>query len=448
MNNIFISFFRWLKQVSKQIVSVFTSKERIIISALSIIALVSGGILIYQNYLKNTNVVAAYGGVYTEGVIIQNKDELTDAVNRLTKIGLTRFDDAGNIVPDAAESWEISEDVKNYIFTIKPQFSRDDIIKILEKQKDKWPGIQISAEADNKIKFQFPDSYSPFLSSTTLPVLPYGPFTLKEDKDDNLTFVANDSYYLGRPYLDKIVLKIYPSYDDLVKAYKAKDIDGAYSVNNASDFAKTNVYSFKLPRYDMLFFNTERDIFKTKEAREKIINGEKLDNELKIILVALDTVKNRQYVDELANKWQAQNIKADVYYKDASEIINKIIPNRDYDVLVYGLNYGVDPDPYPFWHSTQSGSAGLNLANFSNIDADIALEEARKTIDEKTRQEKYQAFWTIFNNEKPAIVISQDEWQFAVSDEIQNVKTGYSIGPEDRFLKVKDWYLKTKREKK
>lgn len=445
MKNKLFAFFAWIKSFFTTLSSVFSAGEKIIVCALVLVLIVSGTVLLRKNYLDNTKEVANYGGTYEEGIVVKNKDELTGTVNRLTKIGLTAFDNNGNIIPEVAESWEVSEDTTTYTFTIRSGFSRDEIIKTVEKQKDIWPSIQIAPEGDNKIVFKFPQSYSPFLASTTEPILPYGPYKLLENDSAQMIFLRNDDFYKGKPYLDKIVIKIYPSNTELVKAYKAKDINGVYYVENAADYKQLDSYNFSLPRYNMIFFNTAKDVFKEKDVRKNIAEGKTLEQPIKIVLVSLDNEKNRQIVADLQTKWQAQNITMDVYYKSAEDIINNIIPARDYDVLVYGLDYGVDPDPYPFWHSTQAVSTGLNLSNFSNIDADVALEEARKTSDQKTRQEKYDEFWRIFKEEVPAIIVSQDQWTFGASNKYHGVTTGYTINPEDRFLNIKDWYLKTKR---
>jgi len=439
---------RWTKEFFSEFIHLFSRKEKYLSIIFIAALIVSGGFLFYQKYLSVTKEAPNNGGTYTEGVIAKSKDDLTDTVNRLTKIGLTKFDEAGNIVPAAASSWQVSDDVKTYTFTIDKKFSRDEILAMLDRQKDKWPGIEIKPQDEDKIIFRFNDSYSPFLASTTLPVLNYGPYKLSESNSSQFKFVANSQYYLGKPYIDQIIIKIYPDKENLDKAYKEGQVNGVYLADNTDKFSQSNIYSFKLPRYNMLFFNTQREALKDSLVRKKIANGEKFDNELKLVMVILDTEKNRIIANDIIQKWQKQNINITAIYKNPTELIDVIIPKRDYDVLIYGLDYGVDPDPYPFWHSTQASSIGLNLSNFSNIDADKALEEARKTLNKDTRKQKYDEFWKIFNDEVPAIILSQDEWKFAVGKKIKNVQTGYSITPEDRYLKVDKWYINTKRVKK
>ena len=446
-NNILLSFFRWIQDFFAKLASVFNYGEKLIIISAMIILITTGSLLIYDNYKKTTHEVPMIGGTYREGIVANNANELVDTTNRLTKIGLTGFADDGAIVPSVAQSWEISPDVKTYTFTIKSDYNRDEVVKELEKQKDKWPNISIVAKDDDKIVFSFPDSYAPFLASTTVPVLPYGPYNLYKNEGSELIFTKNNGYIGEKPFLDKIVIEIYPDMENLIKAYKAKEIDGAYFVEDESGFKMADFYTFKLPRYNMMFFNTGRDVLKDKTIRQKIKNNERLDNPLTLNLVSVDNDKYHTIVEDLKNKFVALNITLNIYYKSANDIITQIIPKRDYDILVYGLDYGADPDLYPFWHSTQATDKGYNLSNFSNIDADVALEDARKTSDQKVRFEKYDIFWKIFSDEVPAVILSQDEWKFAVSDKFKGISTGWSVGSEDRFLKINDWYTKTKRVK-
>lgn len=444
----FSYYFRWLKIFFAHLASKFSKWEKTIIFVLVLACVIFGSLILYNNWISSTDEVADYGGIYREGIVVENTEDLTDTINRLTKIGLTKFSDSGEVVGEVAESWEVSEDVREYTFTIREQFSRDDVLKELEKQKDKWGGIEITAKDDNKIVFKIAQPFSPFLATTTAPVLPYGSYKLTDKDSKQVKLEANYDFYLGRPYLDEVVLKIYPDEENLVKAYKEKQIDGVYFVENKEDYPNANFYTFKLPRYNMMFFNTERDIFRDKAIRQKIANKEKLDSEISAVVVSLDSEENRKLLDDLTKKWDEIGLKTEVYYKSSSDLINSIIPNRDYDILIYGLDYGYDPDPYPFWHSTQSGSAGFNLSNFSNIDADVLLEDARKTDNTETRKEKYDAFWEIFDDEVPAVILSQDEWVFGVSDEFRGVKKGYAITPEDRFLYIYKWYTDTKRVSK
>lgn len=431
----------------KSLLRELSNKEKAIVGILAIAAITSGAFLIYQTNYYNTVFAPDYGGTYREGIVSQKSSDLQDTINRLTKIGLTKFDENGNVVPEVATTWEISEDVTTYIFTISEKFPRDDVIAKLQKQKDKFSGIAIESIDNNKIKFSFPQSYSPFLAESTEPILDYGPYKQVKETSSQIDFNSRNDFYLGKPYIEKISLKIYPDVENLQKAFRAGEIDVVYN-SQGETWEEYNAYQFNLPRYNIIFFNTSREVVKDKQTRQKIANGEKFDETLKLMIVSLDSDKYHKTVEDLLVKWQEQNIQADVYYKSANELTNTIIPKRDYDVLVYGLDYGRDPDPYPFWHSTQTEEGGFNLSNFSHIDADKAIEEARQTKDQGKRQEKLAEFQKYFDEEKPAIIISQDQWQFAVSNKVKGIETNYSVTPADRYIGVEKWYIKEKRVKK
>lgn len=437
-----------MKNFFIQIKRIFSYKEKLIMIFLVLIFLSLGSYLIYKNYLKDTIETPTFGGSYIEGMIVQNEQEITQMIDKLTKISLTKFDKNGKIVPNVAESWEVLDDTKTYIFKINEKFNRDEITQILKKQKNKWANIEIENHNEREIVCRFSESFAPFLSLTTTPIIPNGLYKLAKTENSGYYFEANKDYFEGCPFIEKLVIKIYPDWENLIKAYEGNKIDGFYKIDKDLNYPNLNKYTFDLPRYNIAFINTQRDFFKSKDVRKKLKNFEKFDNETNIIIVSLDTDEYKKITQELAKKWEENNIKSTIYYKNSKEIINNIIPKRDYDILIYGLDYESDPDPYPFWHSTQANEFGFNLSNFSNIDADILLEEARKTTDEKLREEKYNKFWEIFNEEVPAIIISQEQWIFGVINKVKRIETGFSISPTDRFFNIKDWYIKTKRIKK
>jgi len=75
-----------------------------------------------------------------------------------------------------------------------------------------------------------------------------------------------------------------------------------------------------------------------------------------------------------------------------NDLENDIIPNKNYDVLLFGEFYGREPDPYNFWHTDGS----LNLSNFSDKKADALLEEIQLIGDKTKRQEDLIELQTFF----------------------------------------------------
>src|SRR3989338_407581 len=146
---------------------------------------------------------------------------------------------------------------------------------------------------------------------------------------------------------------------------------------------------------------------------------------------------------ELVQKqWQALGVKTDLQVVDPARVFELIRP-RAYHALLVSEITGVDPDPYPFWHSSGLGEQGLNLANWSDRDADILLEDARKTVSRDVREEKYRAFQRILFREAPAIFLYRPSLAYVIDDAVQGVSLIGMANPSDRFAHIAQWYIET-----
>lgn len=185
-----------------------------------------------------------------------------------------------------------------------------------------------------------------------------------------------------------------------------------------------------------------------KQATAKINIGagkwlEKDNNYLSIELTTVDSPEYSQSAELIAKFWRAVNVKTKVNLVPANQIVTEIIKSRNFSSLLYGEITGADPDPYAFWHSSQIGQAGLNLADYSNKEADKLLEDGRLTNDSKVRQEKYAKFQEILAEDEPAIFLYSPYYTYVQSKNIKGFKVKSVISPSDRFTDVSQWYMKT-----
>jgi ABC-type transport system substrate-binding protein len=422
--------------------------EKIVVIGLLSAIFVSSSVIATQGYFSQTKIISAKGGSYVEGIVLNNKSEIDQVVKKLTKIGLTYFDKNNNLAPALCDRWEISDDGKTYTFYLKNNIDSEKIAETVKAHKSEWGDISIDTPNKNIIKFSLEQPYSPFLAGTAEPLFDYGPYTLKTQDASELVFSSKDNFCLGAPYISEIVLKIYPDSENLNAALEQGKIMGVAQTDEKTISKKVNYFSMPLPRYQVVFFNLNREQFQNKEIRQKIKNNQKLDQEIKTNLVTSDSAENIKKAEELKNKWASIGLNVEVNYYDAITLQKDIIPNRNYDILLYGIDYGYDPDPYPFWHTSQMSPTGLNLSNFSNQQADAYLEDGRQTTNSDTRKEDYKKFQDILNDEVPAIFLNQVTWKYAISDKIKNITEHSGITPEDRFNQVWMWYIKEKRVSK
>lgn len=126
--------------------------------------------------------------------------------------------------------------------------------------------------------------------------------------------------------------------------------------------------------------------------------------------------------------------------------LQQAIIDRNYQILLFGEVLSVDPDPFPFWHSSQRQGNGLNLALYDNPTADRLMEEARQTINPLERRQKYNDFQNVVIEDIPAVFLYSPHYVYGIDDDIKGFDTSLIGTPSDRFTNVVHWYIKTKRE--
>lgn len=421
--------------------------EKRLVLILLLIIIISITLLILKNSSKNYQYEPAIGGIYREGIIANSSSDIQPTIDELTKIGLVTYDKDKNILPSLASEWKISDDQKTYTFKIQNFTKSSQIAEIIKKEKPDWTDLQLQTPDDATLIIILKQPFGPLLANLTQPLFPYGPYQTSQQTSSEVKLTARKDFFGGEPKISQIELKFYPSDDNLNKALKSHQIDGIGNYSSDIGPLPTNwqVYSLDLPRYEVLFFNMRRDVIKDQNVRKKLASKQKLDKPINLVLVTSDSSQYLNEAQELKNQWQDLGATVEIQSKNNKDLQQITIPARDYDVLLYGLDYGRDPDPYPFWHSSQATNTGLNLSDFSNVDADKLLEDARLISNAEDRNKKYQAFQKILDEEVPAIIIEQVKWQYAVSNQIKGIIDHQAVSGSDRFFEVYKWYIRTQR---
>jgi len=314
-----------MKSAFITIVRAFSPFEYVLFIAFSLILL--GSILSLISYASGTFMVDTPedGGSLTEGVIgsprfINPLLAGSDADRDLTALiysGLLKRKPSGELIPDLAESYTLSEDGLSYTFILRDNVSfhdgvrvtADDVIFTVQKTLDpalksprraSWDGVSVEKVNDRTVRFVLKQPYSPFLENVTLGILPEhfwrnanteqfqfstgnidpigsGPYKVTEIKRNSsgiplsYTLKANARYALGRPHIDTITFFFYQNEADLFKAFEKGDVESMNSVTPAllSLLAPTlRIETTSLPRIFAVFFNqNQATLFKQQEVR-------------------------------------------------------------------------------------------------------------------------------------------------------------------------------------
>lgn len=176
---------------------------------------------------------------------------------------------------------------------------------------------------------------------------------------------------------------------------------------------------------------------RTKEIDDETVN-------LSFTLTTIDQAEFISVAEIVKNQWALVGIELNIRAVPSIDLQAEVLANRNYELFMTGMLLGIDPDPYPFWHSSQIEDPGLNLALYANRKADEILEEARITTNPEDRAAKYQDFVDLLNEDLPALFLYQPTYRYAVAADIQNVVLDRINIPADRFAKINEWYIKTK----
>ncbi len=159
------------------------------------------------------------------------------------------------------------------------------------------------------------------------------------------------------------------------------------------------------------------------------------------------TVKDATYekvLERLSGQWRDLGFKVNTDVKDSSsatqDFVQTTLQPRSYDVLLYKLVIGVDPDVYAYWHSSQATRLGYNFSNYRSSASDDALSSARVRSEPALRNEKYKAFAEQWQKDAPAIGLYQSVMQYVYRPSVSPDITAKGIPSEiDRYSNVRYW---------
>lgn len=189
---------------------------------------------------------------------------------------------------------------------------------------------------------------------------------------------------------------------------------------------------------------------KPKYARKKKVRRDNKEAEetLTVTLTAAQRPETVKAAEALKALWENIGVKVELKIVDLATIQKDVIKPRAFEALLFGQILGRDPDPYPFWHSSQANDPGLNLPRWANRTADKLLEEARQTPNPDVRQKNYLEFQKLLNEDMPAIFLYRLNYVYILPDNIKGNGTQIIHKPSDRFANINKWFIKTKRRLK
>lgn len=323
-----------------------------------------------------------------------------------------------------------------------------------------------------------------------------GPFTHRATQNLNnsekIAYLSrNLNFHLSPPLIDTFAVHTFSSPEEIIQALNSNLVTATaeLSPSDAKKITSDHIYQQQsaLNTGGFIFLNNTSPIFKHKNLRFALRQGldfrslrAPLEQEANLDFPILDNqIKIQKYPDlpkydpDLAKKTiQAADLKDQVVkiatvssgylpalaenldfqlkglgfqteltvYEPNQDFILNIIRHRAYDLLVYSIDLGLDPDLFAYYHSSQNTELGLNLSSYTNPVFDDLILATRITTDQKLRQLKYQNLLKYWIEEVPAIAIYQTNLSYFFNKNVRSFSADHHlVTPVDRFNDVNFW---------
>jgi peptide/nickel transport system substrate-binding protein len=220
--------------------------------------------------------------------------------------------------------------------------------------------------------------------------------------------------------------------------YQLAAVDGPFLKSHFSYDASKTQQQYNLAgaqaKLDELGWKSDLDGYRYKDGKR-----------LSVRVVSQSLAEYAAVVATLQQQWKQAGVYVDASLRQEEDVQSSVIAGHEYEVLLYGIALGSDPDVFAFWHSSQADArlrTRLNLSEYSNTEVDESLEAGRTRLDEKLRTVKYATFLDRWRADVPAIALYQPRFLFISRGGIEGFAQGQFNGPADRFYDVANWQIR------
>jgi len=289
-------------------------------------------VLLLAGYLASITTAVTVpdaGGTYVEGIagrpqalnplLCQTNPAERDLV-ALVFNGLTRRNERGEVVPDLAERWEVSEDGRTYTFHLRKRvkwhdgtaFGAEDVVATLQALQDPaYPGVawlanlwrQVAVERLDAltVRVTLPEPYAPFLSCTTIGLLPArflastaaqdlatspfndhpvgtGPWQVLETSAAAVLLEPNPHYYGPKPRVGRLQFRFYPDFQAARVALEQGEVLGfgarwlpSQSLSALQANPNIALYTTPLAGCSLIYLNLKLPYFQDRLVRQALL---------------------------------------------------------------------------------------------------------------------------------------------------------------------------------
>ena len=437
--------------------------------------------------------------------------------------GLFKYDKDGNPTVDLASSYKFESNTKliinlkkNVLWHDGKKFTSKDVIftynqiinpKVFNSIKSNFKEVKsVKALSDYKLEILYKKPYFKALEIWMVGMLPY--HILKDEKNlmtssfnkkpigtgsykidsfkvgTDIELFANETYFDGKPKINKILYKFLPDTNTSFLFLKQKQLDlGGLTPLQIDrqlndEFKQSfNIYEKASFGYTYLGFNLRTEKFKDKRVREALalaIDKQELVNILffghgqvcngpflpgsfayndKLKPIRQDIKKAKRLLKEAgydennpfsfeiitntgndirinaAQILQYQLAHAGINMKirvmEWQAFLNTIVHPRNFEAILLGWSLSLMPDAYPLWHSDSDKLGRFNLVGYKNSEVDNLIEKGSTTIDRIELGKIYKKIFKLISEDHPYLFLYIPNSITAINKNIKNVTPSF-----------------------
>jgi len=328
-----------------------------------------------------------------------------------------------------------------------------------------------------------------------------------DTRQERIAMSAYDQYHANAPGVDSVVVRSYRSDEAMIKDFEDQIIQSMVGYSGSiEDITNQDirVVSAPLTSSVMVFLNNTNPILSDQKVRQALVHATDVESIRQtlnfqpvqsdspflksqfpynpdIVQLPFDPIRASVLLDEagwvvgadgirskdgvqlklrfvsqslsdyaaiaqlLQKEWANIGVDVEAILQPEADIQSGALARRDYDVFLYGISIGYDPDVFAYWHSSQTdpnAQTRLNLSEYKSDIADEALEAGRTRTDTDLRKVKYEPFLRAWRDDAPAIALYQPRFTMIVRGTFEGFDTGQLKQPVDRYRSISNWKIR------
>ncbi len=328
-----------------------------------------------------------------------------------------------------------------------------------------------------------------------------------QDREEQIGLLPNNRFHRGEPKLQRFMIRTFRDESRLIESLKNQEVNAAIGIESKPDDINDPAvqdYNIPLTSQVMAFFKTSEEKLADASVRKALVHA--IDQNKIITTLGYPVIPSRsplllnhlgydktvtqlpfnkeeanklldaagwirgesglrskegkpltlrmysqatseyQFVSrELQKQWEEVGVDVQVTLQSAQDLQQVTLSQHSYDILLYGISLGRDPDVFAYWHSSQATlrtGGTLNFSEYRSTTADKALEAGRTREGNELRAIKYKPFLEAWRNDAPAMALYQPRMLYLTRTPIANFEPRTFNSASDRYANIENWMIR------